>query len=131
VHLTKKASYGLIAVCELARNRSDRPVSAAAIARRYSLSPSFVEKIMHRLSQAGLVDSRKGRGGGYTLAHPAAEVSVRRILEGLDESLDLVSCIGPDSICDLTDICPTKAAWGRINRGIIELFDSLTLEDLI
>jgi len=131
VHLTKKASYGLIAAYELARNRSDRPVSAAAIARRYSLPLPFVEKIMHRLKRAGLVESRQGRSGGYTLVDPAAEVSIRRILEGLDESLDLVSCIGPDSICSMTDICPTKTAWGTINRGFIELLDSLTLADLI
>jgi len=131
MHLTKKASYGLIAACELARDRSGQPLSAAAIAKRYSLSRSFVEKIMHRLKQAGLVDSRKGRDGGYTLVHEPSKISVRRILEGLDESLDLVGCLGPDSLCTLTDICPTKTAWGRINRGFIELLDSLTLEDLI
>jgi len=131
VHLTKKASYGLIAACELARNRSGRPISAAAIAKRYSLSRSFVEKIMHRLKQAGLVDSRKGRDGGYTLVHDPSEISVRRVLEGVDEPLDLVGCLGPDPLCELTDICPTKAAWVRINKGLIELLDSLTLEDLI
>jgi len=131
MHLTKRASYGLIAACELARNRSDRPISASEIARRYSLSESFVEKIMHRLKRSGLVDSRKGRSGGYTLACAASEISVRRILEGLDESLDLVSCIEIDSPCDLSGICPTKEAWWRINRGFIELLDSLTLEDLI
>ena len=131
MHLTKKASYGLIAVCELARNRIDRPVSAGQIARRYSLPTPFVEKILHRLSRAGLVDSRKGRGGGYTLVNEPSEISVRKILEGLGESLDLVSCVGPGSLCKVTDICPTKKGWGEINRRLVELFDSLTLEDLV
>jgi len=130
MQLTKKASYGLIAAFELARSADSKPLSASAIAGRYDLPAPFVEKILHRLMQSGLIVSRQGRGGGYTLAEDPGRVSVRRVLEALDESLDLVGCLGEGDGCGLTEICPTKSAWGMINRRFHALLEDLSLEDL-
>jgi len=130
LQLTKKASYGLIAVFELAGSPTGDPVSASAIAGRYDLPAPFVEKILHRLKQSGLVESKQGRSGGYVLAKEPSRVSVREVLEALDESLDLVGCLGTDDCCDLTSICPTKSAWGTINRRFHALLEDLTLDDL-
>jgi len=130
VHLTKKASYGLIATFELARSPDSVPVSAGAIAARYGLPAPFVEKILHRLKQSGLVVSQQGRAGGYALAEDPKRISVRRVLAALDEPLDLVGCLGEEPCCELTEICPTKPAWGMINRRFHALLDSLSLHDL-
>ena len=131
MQLTKKASYGVIAALELARSGDAEPISAAAIAEQYSLSPSFVEKILHELRRSGLVDSKQGRAGGYFLSRPATTISVREVLEALNESIDLVGCLGSPAACQLTGICPTKNAWGRINDRIRELLDSMHLQDLL
>jgi len=130
VQLTKKASYGLIAAFELARSPDSTPISAASIAGRYDLPAPFVEKILHRLRQSGLVVSQQGRSGGYRLAEDPKRISVRRVLEALDESLDLVGCLGADACCELTAVCPTKPAWSMINRRFHDLLDGLSLEDL-
>ena len=82
--LTKKSSYGLIAALELAANVSQSPLSARTIAAKYALPVPFVEKILHRLKVAGVVEARKGRGGGYSLAVNPARTSVLRVLEALD-----------------------------------------------
>jgi Rrf2 family iron-sulfur cluster assembly transcriptional regulator len=131
VQLTKKASYGLIAVLELARTPPATPVPASAIAQRYSLPSPFVEKILHRLKQAGVVVSRKGRGGGYALASEPATVSVRSVLEALDESLHLVDCLDSEFACDVTDVCPTRRTWRTINLRFLGLLESLSLQDLL
>ena len=131
MQLTKKASYGLILMLELARLPADEPLSAGAIAERCSLPQPFVEKILHRLRTAGLVESRQGRAGGYRLTIPPAEVSVRRILESLGEPIDLVPCLGDEPRCELISICPTKKAWARINTRLSELLESLSVGDLL
>lgn len=131
MQLTKKASYGLILVLELARLPDDSSLSAAAVAERCSLPTAFVEKILHRLRTAGLVQSRQGRAGGYLLGAPANRLSVRRILEALDEPIDLVPCLGEEPRCNLMAICPTKKAWARINDRLAELLESLTVADLL
>ena len=130
MQLTKKSSYGLIATLELAGRAVESPLSATAIAERYSLPHSFVEKILHQLKRAGLVTSTQGRKGGYHLADSPNKITVRQVLEALDESLDLVGCLGPGSPCELTQICPTRGAWERIDRRFKEMLDSLSLGDL-
>lgn len=124
------ASYGLIAAVELARAEPGTPVSAAWIAERYGLPSPFIEKILHRLRQAGVVMSRQGRGGGYALTEAPKRVSVRRVLEALDERLDLVECLSTASACHLTGTCPTQGAWRELNARFRELLDTLSLDDL-
>jgi Rrf2 family iron-sulfur cluster assembly transcriptional regulator len=131
VQLTKKSSYGLVATLELAGEAAEEPLSASAIAGRYSLPPSFVEKILHQLRQAGLVSSTQGRKGGYRLARSPHRITVRQVLEALGESLDLVGCLGPGTPCELTQICPTRGAWERIDHRFKEMLGSLSLGDLI
>jgi len=130
VAVTKKASYGLIAAVEIARSPANAPVSAAAIADRYSLPLPFVEKILRQLRLRGVVRSKQGRYGGYSLCANAEDVSVRHVLEALDENLDLVSCLGSQVTCDLDAVCPTKRTWGRINQRFLDLLGSLSLKDL-
>jgi Rrf2 family iron-sulfur cluster assembly transcriptional regulator len=131
MNLTKKSSYGLIAAIELASASSTSPQSATSIAERYSLPVSFMEKILHELRQGGLVNSKQGRTGGYFLARPASDISVRNVLETLGESLDLVGCLGSESHCDLTDCCPTQGAWRHIDLRFKRLLDSLSLQSLL
>jgi len=131
VQLTKKSSYGLIAALELAGEASPEPVSASTIADRYALPHSFIEKILHELKQAGLVSSTQGRNGGYRLSESPHDITVRQVLEALDESLDLVGCVGSATSCGLTDICPTRTAWKGIDHRFKELLDSVSLGDLI
>ncbi len=129
--LTKKASYGLIAAVDLARRPDAEPVSARCIAERYDLPSPFVEKILHELKTAGVVYAMQGRYGGYCLARGPEEISVRDILVGLGESLELVGCLtSKESSCHIQDACPTRSLWQQINHRFVSLLDSLTLADV-
>ena len=131
MNLTKKSSYGLIAALELAAASDVSPQSATSIAERYSLPVSFIEKILHELRHAGIVNSKQGRTGGYYLSRSPEDISVRDVLEALGESLDLVGCLNSESHCDLTDCCPTKGAWRHIDNRFKGLLDSLSLQSLL
>ena len=128
--MTKKASYGLIATVELARAPEGTSRSAVWIAERYDLPVAFIEKILHELKQAGLVASRQGRSGGYLLRIPPERVSVRRVLESLGESLDLVDCLDGGTSCRLTGVCPTQGTWRTINDAFRGLLDRVSVADL-
>jgi Rrf2 family protein len=130
MQLTKKASYGLIATVELARAPEGTSRSAVWIAERYDLPVAFIEKILHELKQAGLVASRQGRSGGYLLRISPERVSVRRVLESLGESLDLVDCLDGGTSCRLTGVCPTQGAWRTINDAFRGLLDRVSVADL-
>jgi len=131
MHLTKKSSYGLIAILELANASEDAPRSASQIAKQYSLPASFVEKIFHELRTEGLICSKQGRAGGYYLAKPANDITVREVLESLGESLDLVGCLSGEANCDLDHCCPTQGAWRQIDHRFKTMLESLSLQSLV
>ena len=131
MQLTKKSSYGLIVVLDLAGREAHRPIAAKAIADKYNFPVAFVEKILHQLRKAGLVTARKGRGGGYTLSLDPQTSTVLHILEALGEPLDLVGCLKSKDACRSMTLCPTKTLWQRIDRRFKALLDSFTLESLL
>jgi Rrf2 family protein len=131
VQLTRKASYGLIAAVALSRHEEAQPVSARSLAEAQGLPTPFVEKILNQMKHAGLVTSRAGRGGGYRLARPARDVSVRDVLQALEEPVDLVQCLGASADpCQLAGRCPTRSTWRSINDRFQSILAAWTLEDL-
>ena len=76
--LTKKGKYGLKAMVHLAGLAPDKLAQVADIARTNSISKKFLDHILTELRHAGLVYSKKGKGGGYALARPAHEIRSAR-----------------------------------------------------
>ncbi|HEY6102029.1 MAG TPA: Rrf2 family transcriptional regulator [bacterium] len=91
--LSSKAKYGLRAMVTLARARGDGPLLVADIAARDGIPPKFLGLILLDLKKQGLVQSKKGRGGGYALSRPPDQVSVSQIVRILDGPLALTPCV--------------------------------------
>ena len=85
--LTKKGKYGLKAMVHLAGLEPDGLAQVADIAKTNSISKKFLDHILTELRHAGLVYSKKGKGGGYALARPAHEIRVGAIVRALDGPL--------------------------------------------
>jgi Rrf2 family protein len=82
--VSRRATYGIMAVIDLAMNGREAPVQARAIARRQAIPIKFLEQVLHSLKKAGLIDSLRGAQGGYLLLKEPAALSVAEILEVLD-----------------------------------------------
>ena len=89
MRLSTKGRYAVMAMADLARNSStaggERAVSLAEIATRQEISLSYLEQLFARLRRSGLVKSVRGPGGGYRLAHSAADTWVADIVLAVDE----------------------------------------------
>ena len=132
--LSTKGRYGLRAMVDLALNgESGGAVSIQSIARRQTISESYLEQLVRRLKGAGLVSSVRGAGGGYQLAKPAEEISVGDVLRALEGSLDAVSCGGAEGEgnCEQADLCATRFVWERVNRAIENAVDTVMLSELV
>ncbi len=90
--LTKKAKYGLKAMVYLAGIEPGQPALVADIAKNNQIPKKFLDAILGELRNAGFVHSKKGKGGGYTLARPAAEIGVGNIIRVLDGPLAPIQC---------------------------------------
>jgi Rrf2 family cysteine metabolism transcriptional repressor len=135
-----KAEYGVRVMAHLARRADDSPVSLGSIAEAEGLPLAYLEHLVQRLRRAGLVDSRRGAHGGYSLARAAADVTMAEVVEALEGVIAPIECItaSPNGalVCAREgdpghDPCPTKLLWTRVQGSIVRTLSDLTLADLV
>lgn len=129
MRLTTKGRYAVTAMLDLALHADHRPVSLADISRRQEISLSYLEQLFARLRRAQLVNSVRGPGGGYLLAEAPHQVSVARIIDAVNESVDATRCQGL-SDCQKGDTCLTHHLWCELSREIHDFLAGVTLGDL-
>ena len=86
ISVTSKSRYAVVALAELARS-GEGPVPIAAVAERREIPVQFLEQLFATLRRAGILDSRRGVKGGYTLARPAEQIEVLEVVQVLDGRL--------------------------------------------
>src|SRR5882672_2884274 len=92
--LSMKAKYGLKALIRLARDYGRGPWLIAELAAREGIPKKFLEVILLELKQQGVLQSKKGKGGGYLLSRHPEEINVGQVLRILDTNLMPVRCAG-------------------------------------
>ncbi len=131
--LSTKGRYGLKAMLELALQYEKDSVSLNIIAERQRVSVNYLEQLIAPLRKNGLVTSTRGAQGGYRLAKPPAEITVKEILETLEGPLAPSSCVieGEDENCSNSEYCVTRMIWERMRESIDEVVRSTTLADMV
>lgn len=129
-----KAEYGIRVMAHLARTDGAAPVSLGSIAEAEHLPLAYLEHLVQRLRRAELVESRRGAHGGYTLARPAAEITMAEVVGALEGHLAPIDCLTPEGLCqrEVTghSACPTKLVWTRVQGSIVRTLTDMTLSDL-
>lgn len=129
MRLTTKGRYAVTAMLDLAMNAQQGPICLADISRRQEISLSYLEQLFARLRRAKLVESVRGPGGGYLLAQPPESISVARVIDAVDESVDATRC-GGLSDCQQGDTCLTHHLWCELSERIQGFLESVTLGQL-
>ncbi|HEY5211197.1 MAG TPA: Rrf2 family transcriptional regulator [Stellaceae bacterium] len=134
--LSNKAKYGLKAMLYLADRPEPGPVGILAIAQDQNIPKKFLDAILLELRRNGLVHSRKGRGGGYVLSRPPAEISVGRIIRVLDGPLAPIGCASKTAYrpcADCTDIkaCQTRRLMQQVRDAMAGILDNTTLAEML
>ena len=111
----------------------------ATIADAEGLPLAYLEHLVQRLRKAGLVESRRGAHGGYTLAREAEEITMAEVVRALEGEIAPIECITADPDGGLVcvregevghDPCPTKLLWTRVQGSIVRTLNDMTLADL-
>jgi Rrf2 family protein len=140
-----KAEYGVRLMVELGRRGGDtdpadaEPVALAAVAEAELLPLSYLEHLVAKLRQAGLVTSVRGAHGGYRLAKVPSEISMLDVVEALEGPIAPMDCFHSDRegrvLCshevDAGQTCATKLLWTRVHGGVTKALTSTTLADLV
>jgi Rrf2 family cysteine metabolism transcriptional repressor len=139
VMFSTKAEYGVRVMIALGRRRDEGPVSLADIASSEGLPLSYLEHLVARLREAGLVRSTRGAHGGYELERPAEEIAMSEVVSALEGALVPMQCFtDPDDmrvLCnhelDGFEHCATRLLWTRVQGGVIRALEQTTLAELV
>ncbi|MEE8184795.1 MAG: Rrf2 family transcriptional regulator [Thermodesulfobacteriota bacterium] len=131
MRLSTKGQYAVRAMVSLACHQSDSPVTLSYISDEEDISLSYLEQLFSKLRRANIVRSVKGPGGGYVLARPSKDITVREVIEMVEENLNPVSCLDNDSNgCERADRCPTQRVWKGLSGKIKEFLNSISIDEL-
>ena len=134
MRITTWAEYGLICALHLARRRDDGPVTGREIAAREQLPADYVEQILLRLRRADIVKSTRGARGGYALAHPATEVSVRAVIAASELATFELHCVSNpvgEERCGDAQNCSIRPVWQLLQQRIDDVLEGVHLADLL
>jgi cysteine desulfurase len=131
VELTTKGRYAVTAMADIAGQGDTLAVALSQIAERQSLPLAYLEQIFVGLRRAGLVDSARGRTGGYRLARPASEISISAVMAAVEEDTHFVRCADNDPRCSRETPCLTHGLWHRLGNVTSAFFDSVSLADVV
>lgn len=139
--LSTKSRYGVRAMFDMAYHAGTLPVQIKDISRRQNISPRYLEQIFQDLKKAGLLKSRRGPQGGYSLARPAEEISIKDIVLAAEGELQLVNCVKglrgsksddaeTDASCEFSNHCVTQHIWTKASQILGDYFQNLSLKTL-
>ena len=111
-------------------SRSQTKVSLREVAEREDISLKYLEQLVRPLMKAGLLKSVRGKGGGYVLAKPAAQIRAGDILRAAEGERSTVACEGLEGACGRSDLCSTVKFWTRLEETIDAYVDGVTLVEL-
>jgi Rrf2 family protein len=130
--LPRRCKYALRALYHLAREYQQGPVLIATLAREERIPRKFLEGILLQLKTAGILDSKKGRQGGYFLRLPPQQVTLGKIVRLLDGPLAPLPCASENAAhacadCPDRKFCETRIIMRRVRDSISEVLDNTTL----
>lgn len=132
MRLTTRGRYAVTALLDLALQDAmqENAVSLSDIAKRQSISVSYLEQLFSKLRKRGLVNSIRGASGGYHLAKPLDEIDVMSIISAVDESINAMQCGGRGD-CQGGAMCLTHDLWCALSQHIEDYLKNITLAQLL
>jgi len=134
MRITTWAEYGVICALHLARRTEKGPVTGREIAAQERLPADYVEQILLRLRRAGVITSMRGARGGYMLAKPPAEISIRSVIQASElETFDLHCLSHPveEDRCAASHNCSIRPVWVLLQTKIDDVLEGVCLADLL
>jgi len=133
--LSKKAKYAIKALLALADNDGEEPVRIADLARAEQIPPKFLELILLGLKNQGLLQSRKGKGGGYLLARDPADIYLGQVVRMFDGPLAPVPCASQTAYqrcadCKNEAVCGVHLAMKEVRDATARVLDGTSLASL-
>ena len=131
MHLTQFSDYSLRLAIYLACH-PDEVVSVAEVSQSFGISRNHLVKVVQTLTELGVVEAQRGRGGGMRLAKKPAEINIGWLIRQTEPHLNLVECFDPAAnTCPIAPACGLKGTLVRAQQAFLGVLDEYTLDQLL
>ena len=129
MRLTGFTDFGLRILMRLA-GQPDAVLNTEVMAREFAISRHHLQKVVQDLAASGFVRTRRGAGGGLTLARPAADIRLGAVVRALERDQALVECFRADGgACRMTPVCRLRGALAGASEAFLAALDRVTLAE--
>ena len=128
--ITREADYAVRLMVGLAQRQQGTVVSARALADESGVPYELARTILGNLADAGILESRRGRSGGFLLARSAAKIHMREVLAVAGENLQLNICVADPTNCGRSSDCPVHPIWSAASEVLRDFMGQQTLAGL-
>lgn len=134
--LTKKGKYGLKALVDLARLGPGETAFVTEIAVRNNIPKKFLDTILLELRNTGILRSKKGPNGGYSLSKPATDIRIGQVIRALDGPLAPIRCASRTAFeacddCVDPETCQVRLSMTEVRDAIASILDNMSLEEFV
>ena len=131
MNFTTKSRYAVNALADLEYlSNYENPVTLKDIAARQCIDLTYLEQLFRKLRIAGIVKSVRGRNGGYVYASHPKNISIKNIMDAVEENLDATKCAGTSS-CHSGQQCNSHKLWDDLNNVVDEFLSDISITDLV
>ena len=135
MQITRAGEYAIIGLLYLARQPVGRTVMVDEISDAEKVPSSFLAKIFQSLAKAGLIQSQRGAGGGFTLVRPPDDINLLDILNSVEDAFALQKCVTDDPACVVSETrlenCVLCGVFAEAQTRVNEVLARTTLADLL
>ena len=131
MHVGRRVDYAVRALAYLAAQSPGKMVSKAQIKRSQDIPAHFLSKIMRDLVVRGLVQSRIGLKGGFSLARPATAITIKDIYEAVEGPLTVMECIDHgETYCWFSSVCTQISIWNKAQSIVGSYLATVSIADI-
>lgn len=131
MHFSVGCEYAVHGLLFLAMRHENEVILVSDIARAQNLSESYLAKVFQNLAKAGLLRSFRGARGGYTLALPPEEITLRRIAQSVEGSTPLFNPLSNIRDCHFATDCLIREAFNRAEKSLYRELEKVTLKEMV
>ncbi|MFH1639068.1 MAG: Rrf2 family transcriptional regulator [Chloroflexota bacterium] len=129
--LSTRSRYATRALLDLAIYYGKEPIALKDIAQRQEISEQYLQQLIGPLKVIGMIKSIRGANGGFMLVKPPSQIRISHIIKAVEGSIAFVDCVDDSHACPRANKCPTRGIWVKATKAAGDVFDSISLQDLI
>ena len=123
--------YAVHGLVYLAKEPYGEPVLISGISKAIKVPEAYLRKVFQQLVKSGLVTSQRGARGGFRLAREPNQINLKQVVEGIDGSLSMYSCLKVLRGCSLELPCPVQKAFEKAQQQMAKVLEATSIKDLL